>query len=146
MKVNIQTFVSLCRSSARQRHNVLKNGKTSYWYVIKCKIKASDFSSFHRQLTDEHRRRSLEEESVWLRIRSLTLRLLASLAELGHSPSQQNSEMANENGVGDKTSILGSLLSQLNQTLQTAAQIAEKRMQVRSVNEPSRAYVHPAHQ
>lgn len=84
----------------------------------------------HRQLTDEHRRRSLEEESVWLRIRSLTLRLLAFLAGLGHTPSQQNSEIANENGVGDKTSVLSSLLSQLNQTLQTAAQMAEKRIQV----------------
>ena len=88
-------------------------------------------SSSHRQLTDEHRRCSLEEESVWLRLRSLTLRLLASLATLGHTPSQQNSEVTNENGVGDKTSILSSLLSQLNQTLQTAAQIAEKRIQVR---------------
>lgn len=87
-------------------------------------------SSFHRQLTDEHRRRSLEEESVWLRLRSLTLRLLASLATLGHTPPQQNSEVTNENGVGDKTSILSSLLSQLNQNLQTAAQIAEKGIQV----------------
>lgn len=86
---------------------------------------------FRRQLTDEHRRRSLEEESVWLRIRSLTLRLLASLASLGHTPSQQNSVIANENGVGDKTSVLSSLLSQLNQTLQTAAQMAEKRIQVK---------------
>uniref|UniRef100_A0AAQ5YX19 N-alpha-acetyltransferase 25, NatB auxiliary subunit n=1 Tax=Amphiprion ocellaris TaxID=80972 RepID=A0AAQ5YX19_AMPOC len=58
-----------------------------------------------RQLTDEHRSQSLEEESVWLRIRSLTLRLLASLAALGHTPSQQNSEISNENGVGDKTSL-----------------------------------------
>lgn len=87
--------------------------------------------SFHRELTDEHRRQSLEEESVWLRIRSLTLRLLASLAGSGHTPSQQNSEIANENGVGDKSSILSGLLSQLNQTLQTANQIAEKRIQVR---------------
>ena len=82
-------------------------------------------------LTEEHRRRSLEEESVWLRLRSLTLRILASLADLGHTPSQQNSEKVNENGVGDKGSILRSLLSQLNQTLQTAAQIAEKPTQVR---------------
>uniref|UniRef100_A0A671UI09 N-alpha-acetyltransferase 25, NatB auxiliary subunit n=1 Tax=Sparus aurata TaxID=8175 RepID=A0A671UI09_SPAAU len=81
-----------------------------------------------RQLTEDHRRRSLEEESVWLRLRSLTLRLLASLAALGHSASQQNSEVTNENGVGDKSSILGSLLSQLNQTLQTANQMAEKRV------------------
>lgn len=83
-----------------------------------------------RQLTEEHRRQSLEEESVWLRIRSLTLRCLAALAVLGHTPSQQNSEISNENGVGDKTSVLSGLLSQLNQTLQTAVQRAEKRVQV----------------
>lgn len=88
------------------------------------------YSFVYRQLTDEHRRQSLEEESMWLRIRSLTLRLLASLAALAHMPSQQNSEISNENGVGDKTSILSSLLSQLNQALQTAAQMAEKHIQV----------------
>uniref|UniRef100_A0A3Q3WSY2 N-alpha-acetyltransferase 25, NatB auxiliary subunit n=1 Tax=Mola mola TaxID=94237 RepID=A0A3Q3WSY2_MOLML len=88
-------------------------------------------------LTDEHRRQSLEEESVWLRIRSLTLRLLASLAGQEHPPSQQNSEITNENGVGDKTSILSSLLSQLNQTLQTAAQIAEKHIQYPFLGPPS---------
>uniref|UniRef100_A0A667YIR6 N-alpha-acetyltransferase 25, NatB auxiliary subunit n=1 Tax=Myripristis murdjan TaxID=586833 RepID=A0A667YIR6_9TELE len=76
-----------------------------------------------RHLTEEHRRLSLEEESVWLRIRSLTLRLLASLALLGHTPSQQNSEMANENG--------------LDQTLQTAAQIAEKHTQYPFLGPPS---------
>ncbi|MEQ2158231.1 hypothetical protein GOODEAATRI_010160 [Goodea atripinnis] len=82
-----------------------------------------------RQLTDEHRIRSLEEESMWLQIRSLTLRLLASLTASGHAPSQQNSEISNENGVGDKSSFLRSLLSQLDQMLQTAAQIAEKHVQ-----------------
>ncbi|MEQ2205317.1 hypothetical protein XENOCAPTIV_016774 [Xenoophorus captivus] len=82
------------------------------------------------QLTDEHRIRSLEEESMWLQIRSLTLRLLASLTASGHAPSQQNSEISNENGVGDKSSLLRSLLSQLNQTLQTAVQIEEKHVQV----------------
>uniref|UniRef100_A0A673CTL4 N-alpha-acetyltransferase 25, NatB auxiliary subunit n=1 Tax=Sphaeramia orbicularis TaxID=375764 RepID=A0A673CTL4_9TELE len=84
-----------------------------------------------------HRRQSLEEESVWLRIRSLTLRLLASIAVVGHAPSTQNSEVTNENGVGDKTSTVSSLLSQLNQTLQTAAQLAEKRIQYPFLGPPS---------
>ncbi|CAB1318259.1 unnamed protein product [Coregonus sp. 'balchen'] len=48
-------------------------------------------------LTEEHRRLSLEEESVWLKVRSLTLRLLASLALLGHAPSPRNSDKTNEN-------------------------------------------------
>lgn len=82
-----------------------------------------------RRLADEHRRLSLEEETVWLRIRSLTLRLVTSMASLEHT-CVQNAETANENGIGDKASILGSLLSQLNQTLQTAAQLVEKRVQV----------------
>lgn len=54
---------------------------------------------------------------------------------MGHAPSQQqqqqNSDTTNENGVGDKTSALGALLSQLNQTLQAANQTAEKHTQVR---------------
>ncbi|CAN9504593.1 unnamed protein product [Ophioblennius macclurei] len=79
-----------------------------------------------RQLTEEQRCQSLEEELVWLRIRSLTLRLLACLSALGRSPSQQNSEISNENGVSEKSSLLCSLLTQLSQTLQSAAQVAER--------------------
>uniref|UniRef100_A0A8C7F155 N-alpha-acetyltransferase 25, NatB auxiliary subunit n=1 Tax=Oncorhynchus kisutch TaxID=8019 RepID=A0A8C7F155_ONCKI len=82
-----------------------------------------------RELTEEHRRLSLEEESVWLKVRSLTLRLLASLALLGHAPSPRNSDKTNENGVSAKSSTLQTLLSQLDLTLQTAAQITEKQTQ-----------------
>lgn len=91
-------------------------------------------SCTHRQLTEEQRRHSLEEESVWLKLRSLTLRLLACLASLEHSPSLTNSDTATENGDGDKTSTLGSLLAQLQHTLQAATQIAEKRIQVCSAS------------
>ncbi|XP_053267521.1 N-alpha-acetyltransferase 25, NatB auxiliary subunit isoform X2 [Pleuronectes platessa] len=90
-----------------------------------------------RQLTDELRRRSVEEESVWLRYRSLTLRLLAHLSGLAHAPSQKNSVIATENGVSEKSSILSSLLSQLNQTLQTGAQMAEKHTQYPLLGPPS---------
>uniref|UniRef100_H3D7N0 N-alpha-acetyltransferase 25, NatB auxiliary subunit n=1 Tax=Tetraodon nigroviridis TaxID=99883 RepID=H3D7N0_TETNG len=89
-----------------------------------------------RRLADEHRRRSLEEETVWLRIRSLTLRLVASMASLGHTCAQ-NAETANENGIGDKASILSSLLTQLNQTLQAAAQLVEKGVQYPFLGPPS---------
>lgn len=91
-------------------------------------------SRTHRQLTEEQRRHSLEEESVWLKLRSLTLRLLACSASLEHSSSQSNSDTATENGVGDKPSTLSSLLAQLQHTLQAAAQIAERRIQVRLAN------------
>ncbi|XP_061783480.1 N-alpha-acetyltransferase 25, NatB auxiliary subunit [Nerophis lumbriciformis] len=90
-----------------------------------------------RRLTDEHRQHSLEDECIWLRIRSLTLRLLTSLATLGHKPSLLNSELATENGVGDKASGLHGLLAQLHQTLQTAAQLAEKRKQYPFLGPPS---------
>lgn len=105
---------------------------TSQTQKSKSSINQILLPSSRRQLTDTQRQQSLEEESVWLRIRSLTLRLLAFLAGQGHAPSPQNSEVTTENGVGDKTSILSSLLSQLNQTLQTANQMAEKCTQVGS--------------
>uniref|UniRef100_A0AAZ3SJY6 Uncharacterized protein n=1 Tax=Oncorhynchus tshawytscha TaxID=74940 RepID=A0AAZ3SJY6_ONCTS len=90
-----------------------------------------------RELTEEHRRLSLEEESVWLKVRSLTLRLLASLALLGHAPSKRNSDKTNENGVSAKSSTLQTLLSQLDLTLQTAAQITEKQTQYPFLGPPS---------
>ncbi|XP_045548414.1 N-alpha-acetyltransferase 25, NatB auxiliary subunit isoform X2 [Salmo salar] len=90
-----------------------------------------------RELTEEHRRLSLQEELVWLKVRSLTLRLLASLALLGHAPSSRNSDKANENGVSAKSSTLQTLLSQLDLTLQTAAQITEKQTQCSFLGPPS---------
>ncbi|XP_076020070.1 N-alpha-acetyltransferase 25, NatB auxiliary subunit isoform X2 [Genypterus blacodes] len=99
------------------------------WDTIRDNRDLTVFTSWNpkdRELTEEHRRLSLQEESIWLRVRSLTLRLLASMATQGHSAPQQNSETVNENGIGNKTSILGSLLSQLNQTLHAAARIAEE--------------------
>ncbi|KAM6986432.1 N-alpha-acetyltransferase 25, NatB auxiliary subunit [Aplochiton taeniatus] len=79
-----------------------------------------------RALTEEHRALSMEEESTWLRIRSLTLRLLSAIALLGKAPAPRNSAKVAENGVGDKTPVVRSLLNQLDQTLETAAQIADK--------------------
>ncbi|XP_077353966.1 N-alpha-acetyltransferase 25, NatB auxiliary subunit [Festucalex cinctus] len=92
-----------------------------------------------RKLSEEHRRRSLEEECAWLRLRSLTLRLLAALAALGRKPSPQNSPTAAaaENGVADKTSTLRGLLAQLGQNLQTATQLAERRTQYPFLGPPA---------
>ncbi|XP_046900636.1 N-alpha-acetyltransferase 25, NatB auxiliary subunit [Hypomesus transpacificus] len=89
-----------------------------------------------RQLTEEHKRLSVEEESIWLRIRSLTLRLIASLALLIHAPLPRNSDKTNENGVMDNAMGLN-LLSQLEQTLQAAAQMAEKPTQYPFLGPPS---------
>ncbi|XP_019711940.1 N-alpha-acetyltransferase 25, NatB auxiliary subunit [Hippocampus comes] len=90
-----------------------------------------------RKLTEEHRRRSLEEECVWLRLRSLTLRLLAAVAALGHKSSPQNSPAATENGVADKTALLRGLLAQLGHNLQTATQMAERRTQYPFLGPPA---------
>ncbi|XP_072310388.1 N-alpha-acetyltransferase 25, NatB auxiliary subunit [Eucyclogobius newberryi] len=90
-----------------------------------------------RQISEENRHQSLEEESVWLKMRSLTLRLIASVAAPGLSPSTHNSALASENGIGDKTSTMRALLSQLNQTLQSATQFAEKHVQYPLLGPPS---------
>ncbi|XP_028830383.1 N-alpha-acetyltransferase 25, NatB auxiliary subunit isoform X1 [Denticeps clupeoides] len=83
----------------------------------------------YRQLTAEHRQRSLEEEALWLRVRSLTLRLVGALASISHPPSTHNSEKTTENGVVPKASTLQHLLSQLESTLSQASQFTEKHTQ-----------------
>ncbi|XP_077398657.1 N-alpha-acetyltransferase 25, NatB auxiliary subunit [Vanacampus margaritifer] len=92
-----------------------------------------------RKLNEEHRRRSLEEECAWLRLRSLTLRLLAALAALGRKPSPPPPAAAavTENGVADKTSTLRGLLAQLGHNLQTATQLAERRTQYPFLGPPA---------
>uniref|UniRef100_A0AAR2L786 N-alpha-acetyltransferase 25, NatB auxiliary subunit n=1 Tax=Pygocentrus nattereri TaxID=42514 RepID=A0AAR2L786_PYGNA len=66
-----------------------------------------------RQLNEEHRQRSVEEEALWLKIRSVTLRLVGCLSGLCHPPSVRNSEKTTENGVAAKPSTLQPLLSQM---------------------------------
>ncbi|XP_056146641.1 N-alpha-acetyltransferase 25, NatB auxiliary subunit [Lampris incognitus] len=110
------------------------------WDTIRDNRDLTVFTSWdpnERKLTEEHRRLSLEEELVWLRIRSLTLRLLAFLAHLGHTTSQQNSEMTSDNGLGEKTSMLDSLLYDLDQYLQIAALILEKHTQYPFLGPPA---------
>ncbi|KAG7476624.1 hypothetical protein MATL_G00084890 [Megalops atlanticus] len=90
-----------------------------------------------RQLSEEHRRQSLEEESAWLKVRSLTLRLIGSLALLGHSPAPRNSEKTAENGVAVKPDTLRPLLAQLDTALHNAAQFTEKGIQYPLLGPPS---------
>ncbi|KAF5906862.1 N-alpha-acetyltransferase 25, NatB auxiliary subunit, partial [Clarias magur] len=82
-----------------------------------------------RQLTEEDRQRSVEEELLWLKIRSLTLRLVGCLSSLCHPPSLHNSEKTAENGVCAKPSTLQPLLSLLESTLSQANQFTEKHSQ-----------------
>uniref|UniRef100_A0AAR2K431 N-alpha-acetyltransferase 25, NatB auxiliary subunit n=1 Tax=Pygocentrus nattereri TaxID=42514 RepID=A0AAR2K431_PYGNA len=82
-----------------------------------------------RQLNEEHRQRSVEEEALWLKIRSVTLRLVGCLSGLCHPPSVRNSEKTTENGVAAKPSTLQPLLSQMESTLSQAAQFTERHSQ-----------------
>ncbi|KAF4082175.1 hypothetical protein AMELA_G00148540 [Ameiurus melas] len=79
-----------------------------------------------RELTEEDRQRSVEEELLWLKIRSLTLRLVGCLSSPCHPQSLHNSEKTAENGVCAKPSTLQPLLSLLENTLSQAAQFTEK--------------------
>ncbi|KAI2660233.1 N-alpha-acetyltransferase 25, NatB auxiliary subunit [Labeo rohita] len=89
-----------------------------------------------RQLNEEHKQRSLEDETLWLRLRSLTLRLIGCVSALTHPPTTRNSEKTTENGVATKPSSLQSLLSQLENTLNQATQFTEKQLQVRTRYRP----------
>ncbi|KAJ8260854.1 hypothetical protein COCON_G00165770 [Conger conger] len=88
-----------------------------------------------RQLSEEQRRQSLEEESLWLRVRSLTLRLIGSLALL--APASRNSEKAAENGVAVKHDTLRPLVTQLETALNDAAQFTERGVQYPLLGPPS---------
>ncbi|KAK2870730.1 hypothetical protein Q8A67_023257 [Cirrhinus molitorella] len=82
-----------------------------------------------RQLNEEHQQRSLEDETLWLRLRSLTLRLIGCVSALNHPRATRNSEKTTENGVAAKPSSLQPLLSQLENTLNQATQFTEKQTQ-----------------
>ncbi len=88
-----------------------------------------------RELNEEHKQRSLEDETLWLRLRSLTLRLIGCVSALTHPPAPRNSQKTTENGVAAKPSSLQSLLSQLEHTLNQATQFTEKQLQVRTVTD-----------
>uniref|UniRef100_A0A4W4FDN4 N(alpha)-acetyltransferase 25, NatB auxiliary subunit n=1 Tax=Electrophorus electricus TaxID=8005 RepID=A0A4W4FDN4_ELEEL len=96
------------------------------------------FVSWNPKLSKEHRQLSLEEESLWLRLRSLTLRLAGCLSGLCHSPqapppatphAQRNAEKSAENGVASKPADMQPLLGQLERTLGQAAQFTDKHQQ-----------------
>uniref|UniRef100_A0A672KFD3 N-alpha-acetyltransferase 25, NatB auxiliary subunit n=1 Tax=Sinocyclocheilus grahami TaxID=75366 RepID=A0A672KFD3_SINGR len=83
---------------------------------------------YDEQLNEEHKQHSLEDDTLWLRLRSLTLRLIGCVSALTHHTSR-NSEKTTENGVAAKPSSLRSLLSQLENTLNQATQFTEKQLQ-----------------
>uniref|UniRef100_A0A2R9C2L8 N-alpha-acetyltransferase 25, NatB auxiliary subunit n=1 Tax=Pan paniscus TaxID=9597 RepID=A0A2R9C2L8_PANPA len=82
-----------------------------------------------RDVSEEHKKLSLEEETLWLRIRSLTLRLISGLPSLNHPVEPKNSEKTAENGVSSRIDILRLLLQQLEATLETGKRFIEKDIQ-----------------
>jgi hypothetical protein len=67
---------------------------------------------------------------MWLRIRSLTLRLISGLPSLTHPVEPKNSEKMSENGVSSRIDILRLLLQQLEVAVETGKRFIEKEIQV----------------
>uniref|UniRef100_A0A452TUU7 N-alpha-acetyltransferase 25, NatB auxiliary subunit n=1 Tax=Ursus maritimus TaxID=29073 RepID=A0A452TUU7_URSMA len=82
-----------------------------------------------RDVSEEHKKLSLEEETMWLRIRSLTLRLISGLPSLNHPMEPRNSEKTTENGVSSRIDILRLLLQQLEVAMETGKRFIEKEVQ-----------------
>ncbi|XP_032085184.1 N-alpha-acetyltransferase 25, NatB auxiliary subunit isoform X1 [Thamnophis elegans] len=82
-----------------------------------------------KNISEEHRKYSLEEETTWLRIRSLTLRLISGLPALGHSSQPKNSEKTTENGVSSKIDTVRTLLRQLDDTVRSGKWFLQKNIQ-----------------
>ncbi|KAJ7420150.1 N-alpha-acetyltransferase 25, NatB auxiliary subunit [Willisornis vidua] len=83
-----------------------------------------------RDLSEEHRRLSLEEETLWLRIRSLTLRLVSGLPALRPPGPARNSERAAHNGVSScRIDAVRALLRQLEAALEAGKEFLEQQVQ-----------------
>lgn len=72
----------------------------------------------------------MEEETIWLKIRSLTLRLISGLPALGHSIQPKNSEKTTENGVSSKIDTIRALLQQLDAAVNSGKRFLERKIQV----------------
>lgn len=90
-------------------------------------------SFFLRDVSEEHKKLSLEEETLWLKIRSLTLRLISGLPSLNHPVEPKNSEKTTENGVSSRIDILRLLLQQLEVAMEMGKRFIEKEIQVSSI-------------
>ncbi|XP_061459382.1 N-alpha-acetyltransferase 25, NatB auxiliary subunit isoform X2 [Rhineura floridana] len=89
-----------------------------------------------RGISEEHRELSLEEETIWLQIRSLTLRLISGLPTLGHSAQPKNSEKTTENGVSSKIAVVRALLRQLDTAVNSGKRFLEQKFQYPVLGSP----------
>ncbi|XP_069475602.1 N-alpha-acetyltransferase 25, NatB auxiliary subunit [Ambystoma mexicanum] len=90
-----------------------------------------------RDISEEHRQLSLEEETIWLKIRSLTLRLVSGFASLIHTVEPKNSEKTTENGVSSKIDIIRSLLHQLGDAVVLGKRFTERHIKYPFLGPPS---------
>ncbi|CAH2295928.1 N-alpha-acetyltransferase 25, auxiliary subunit isoform X1 [Pelobates cultripes] len=80
-----------------------------------------------RVVLEEHKQQSLEEERIWLLIRSLTLRLVSGLANLSHSSDSKNSEKSAENGISSRIDIVRTLLIKLEEAVASGKKFLERK-------------------
>uniref|UniRef100_A0A670ITR6 N-alpha-acetyltransferase 25, NatB auxiliary subunit n=1 Tax=Podarcis muralis TaxID=64176 RepID=A0A670ITR6_PODMU len=83
-----------------------------------------------RGISEEHKELSLEEETIWLQIRSLMLRLISGLPALGHNAQPKNSEKTTENGVSSKIDMIRALLRKLDAAVKSGKQFLEQKYPV----------------
>ncbi|KAJ1093026.1 hypothetical protein NDU88_006135 [Pleurodeles waltl] len=88
-------------------------------------------------ISEEHRKLSLEEETIWLKIRSITLRLVGGIASLIHAAEPKNSEKTTENGMSSKIDIIRSLLHQLESAVDSGKKFTEQTIQYPFLGPPS---------
>ncbi|KAG8597814.1 hypothetical protein GDO81_002398 [Engystomops pustulosus] len=96
-----------------------------------------NWDSKDRDMSEEHKQLSLEEERIWLLIRSLTLRLVSGLTTLNHKSELKNSEKATENGVSSKIDTVRALLRQYEEAVDSAKQFDERIIKYPFLGPPS---------
>ncbi|XP_018425211.1 PREDICTED: N-alpha-acetyltransferase 25, NatB auxiliary subunit [Nanorana parkeri] len=86
--------------------------------------------------TEDDSQLSLEEERIWLLIRSLTLRLISGLTTLNHT-EPKNSEKATENGVSSKIDTVRTLLQQFEEAVDSGKRFSEKNIKYHFLGPPA---------
>ncbi|XP_063820433.1 N-alpha-acetyltransferase 25, NatB auxiliary subunit isoform X1 [Pseudophryne corroboree] len=96
-----------------------------------------NWDSKDRDISEEHRQLSLEEERIWLLIRSLTLRLVSGLPTLNHTAEPKNSEKTTENGVSSKIDTVRTLIHQYEEAVDSAKQFNERKIKYPFLGPPA---------
>ncbi|KAM4809936.1 N-alpha-acetyltransferase 25, NatB auxiliary subunit [Rhinophrynus dorsalis] len=90
-----------------------------------------------RDISEDHKQLSLEEERIWLLIRSLTLRLVSGLATLSHTAEPKNSEKGTENGVSSRIDLVRALIHQLEEAVDSGKQFTKREVKYPFLGPPA---------